>query len=98
MSLSIMSLRLLYPKILENKCVEFNLPLRCHIYLSYTMGFDKIIPQRIQPHHVVIIVIIAMLALCYSIMSHATLMLYDHASMITLQTSLISHALWLPCT
>ena len=34
--------------------------------------------------------------LCYSIMSHATLILYYHTSMLTLHTSLISHALWLP--
>jgi hypothetical protein len=32
----------------------------------------------------------------YSVMSHATLILYCHASMLTLQTSLISRALWLP--
>ena len=31
-------------------------------------------------HHVVIIVMIAMLTLCYSIMSHATLIIYYHAS------------------
>ena len=45
---------------------------------------------------IVIVVIIAMLTLCYSIMSHDTLIFYFHASMLTLQTPLISHALWLP--
>ena len=34
--------------------------------------------------------------LCYSIMSHATLILWYLASMLTLQNSLISQALWLP--
>ena len=33
---------------------------------------------------------------CCSNNSHATLILTYHASMLTLQTSLISHALWLP--
>ena len=50
-------------------------------------------------HHVVIIVIIdiiAMLTLCYSIMLHATLVLFYHASMLAPQNSLISRALWLP--
>ena len=51
--------------------------------------------------HVVInvfIVIMAMLTMCYPIMAHATLILYypDLASMVALQTSLISRALWLP--
>ena len=45
-------------------------------------------------HHVIIIVISAMLTLCYFIMSHATL-IYQ-ASMLTLHTTLISHAFWLP--
>ena len=34
--------------------------------------------------------------LCNSILSHATLILYYHASMLTLQNSVISRALWLP--
>jgi hypothetical protein len=41
-------------------------------------------------HRIVIIVIIVVLTLCYSMMSHATLILYYHASMLTLQTSLVS--------
>jgi hypothetical protein len=34
--------------------------------------------------------------LCYSILSHATPILEYHASMSTLQNSVISRALWLP--
>ena len=34
--------------------------------------------------------------LCSSVMSHATPILQYHASMFTLQNSVISHALWLP--
>ena len=44
-------------------------------------------------HHVVII---AMLISCYFIMSHATLIIFYHASMWTLHNSLTSRALWLP--
>ena len=43
-------------------------------------------------HHTIIIVnivIIAMLILCYSIMSHAALIIFYHASILTLQNSLI---------
>ena len=53
-------------------------------------------------HHVVIIItiiifIIVMLTLCYSIMSHAILILFfDRTSMLTLDISLMSHALWVP--
>ena len=46
-------------------------------------------------HHVIIIVIIVVLTLFRSIMSHATLILYYHASMLTLWTPLRSRALWL---
>ena len=67
------------------------------------MGFHiKTIHQKIETtrlhtlHYSVIVVIIAMSTLSYSIVSHNTLILYDHASMLTLQTSLISRALWLP--
>ena len=52
--------------------------------------------REFKPHartlHATIIVIIAMLTLCYPIMSHATLILYYHASMLTLLTLLISCA------
>ena len=44
-------------------------------------------------HHVVII---AMLTLCHSIMSHATLILFPHAFVLTILKSLIPRALWLP--
>jgi hypothetical protein len=44
-------------------------------------------------HHVVII---AVFTLSYSIISHATLILYYQASMLTLRTSLILHALCFP--
>ena len=50
-------------------------------------------------HHVVINVvnfIIAMLTLCYSMMSHAISIFFYHALMLTLQNLLIFCALWLP--
>ena len=37
-----------------------------------------------------------MLTLCYSILSYFTLILFHYASMLTLQNSLLSRALWLP--
>ena len=39
------------------------------------------------------IVIVVMLTFCYFIMPHATLILFYHASMLTLHNSLISHVL-----
>ena len=64
-------------------------------FLSYIIGFDiKIIHQRIKPHprmhHVVIIVV---LTLWCSIISHATIIFFYHKYMITLQSSSISRAL-----
>ena len=50
--------------------------------LAYVMG------KRIQ--------IVLTSPLCYSIVSHATLILQYHASMLTLRNSVISQALWLP--
>ena len=50
-------------------------------------------------HHIVVIIIIvntAMLTLCYSIMSRATLIFFCQASMLTLHNSSLSRALWLP--
>jgi hypothetical protein len=42
-----MSLLLLYPKTLGNKCAQFKLPPYCHIFLPYIMGFDiKVIHPR----------------------------------------------------
>ena len=104
MSPIVMSLPLLYPKTLGNIFVYFLKPsLLSHFPFMYHGFRIKINHHKIQilshTHHVVIIVtttIIAMLTLCYSIMSHATLILYHHASMLTLYTSLIPHALWLP--
>ena len=50
------------------------LPPCCHISLPYIMGFGIEIIQTMHSHaSIVIIVIIAMLTLCYSIMSHVTL-------------------------
>ena len=63
--------------------------------LNYT---TKEFKPHARTHHVIIIVIIvtiAMLTLCYTIMSHATLVLFYHVSMLTLHNSLISRALWL---
>jgi hypothetical protein len=89
---SVMSLPLLYPKGMD--VLISNLLPCCYISLPYIMGFEiKIIHQRTQTirwyasccHH------------CHycnvDFLSHATLILYYHASMLTLQTSLISHAL-----
>ena len=99
-----MSRLLLYPKPYGMDVLSLSLTPCYHISLLYIMGFDiKINHQRIQTtcshahtHHVdinVIIVIIAMLTLCYSIMLHATLILLYHAFMLTLHNSLTSHAL-----
>ena len=100
-----MSLPLLYLKTLGKGCAQFKSPfLLSHLPLIYH-GFNiKIIHQRIPTtrshtsrcHHCHI-VIIAMLTLCYSIMSHATLIPCYQASMLTLETSLILHALWFTC-
>jgi hypothetical protein len=79
---------------------SFNLNLNpcCQIFLPYIMGFDIEINHQkfkwdVHTHHVVII---AMLTLCYSTMSHVTLTLFHHAFMLTLFKSVISCALWLP--
>ena len=55
--------------------------------------------QKFATHHIVVVVIVVMSTSWYSTMSHATLILYYHASMLTSSTSLISHALswyWTP--
>ena len=45
----------------------------------------------------VIMVVIVMLTLCYSMMSHVTIVTHVyHTFMFTLHNSLISRALWLP--
>ena len=63
---SMMSLPLLHTKTLKNGCAQYKLPPCCHTSLPYIIRFDiKIIHQKIQtPHHVVIIVIITVLASC----------------------------------
>jgi hypothetical protein len=79
---------------------SLNFPPCCHISPPYIMGFhNKEFKPHDRTHHdviIVIIVIIVMLTLCYSKMSHATLILYYHAFMLTLHTFFISHELWLP--
>ena len=101
MSPSQMSLYLLCPKALGKVRPCFQSPSCCHISLPYIMVSDiKVTHQRVQTtfshashwHHV----IIAMLTLCYFITTHATLILYCHACMLTLQISLTSCVLWLP--
>ena len=51
------------------------------------MGFDiKLIHQKFKPHdHTHHVVIIALLILCYSILSYVTLSFYYHASELALQ-------------
>ena len=60
--------------------LHVNLPPCCHISLSCIMGFDikKTTHQNIQTtcSHA-----LGLLTLCYSILSHATLILYYHACM-----------------
>jgi hypothetical protein len=97
-STSLMSLLCLYLEALGKGCSW----CRCHVFLSYITDVDiKIKHKRIETTHshchpLLFIVVIAMLTLCYSIMSHATLIIFYHASMLlTLQKlSFVSHALW----
>ena len=75
-----MSLPLLYPETSGNGCAHFKSPsLLSHFALIYH-GFrsTKEFKPHACTHHVFILVIIAMLTLCYSIMSLATLILYCH--------------------
>ena len=100
---SVMSLPLLHVETLENGCAQFKYPSLlshflpiCHMFLTFKQSTKELKPHT-HVHHDIIIVIIAMLTSCYSTMSRVTLILYYHdASMITLQISLISRALWLP--
>ena len=82
--------------------LNLNLPPCCHISLPYMTCFNiESNHQRNSNHmltHIIIIVITALLTSCYSRMSHAKLILYYRSSMLTLQTSVISCALWLPHT
>ena len=71
-----------------------NLPLCCHISLAYIWGLalgestKEFTPHTCTHHVVIIVIIIAMLTFCYSIMSYTTLILYYHAYMLTLRASL----------
>ena len=81
--------------------LSLNLPPCCYIpshtsQVSTLKQSTKEFKLHVCMHHIIIIVIIGMLALCVSMMSHTTLILYYHTSMLTLHISLISHALWLP--
>ena len=99
MSPSIMPLPLLYLETLGNGRAQLKIASCCHISFLYITHFDirnnpqKKFKPHTRTHHVVVIVILAMLTLCYSIMSHATLVLYYHAFMLTLHASLMSCAL-----
>ena len=95
----LMSLLLLYLETLENACSQFNLTPCCHDSLPYIMVFDikNQATKEFKPHtHMHNVVISAMLTLYCFIISHATLTPYYHASILTLHTSSISRALWLP--
>ena len=95
---SVMSLPLLYSKTIGNGCDQLKCPSLLSHFFSYIIGLYSRINALKNSNHMLtcIIVIFAMLTLCYSIMSHVSLILYYYASMLTLQTSLISYALWLP--
>ncbi len=71
-----------------------------HISLILTLKQStKELKPQVRTHQVDIIVIIiidAMLVLCCSTMSHATLTLSYHTFMLTLHHSLKPRALWLP--
>jgi len=78
--------------------LNLNVP-RCHIFLPFIRGLDsEVILQRIQAtrSHALHFHYCNVDFVFFSIISHATLVLYYHASMLTLHTSLISRALWLP--
>ena len=100
-----MPLLLLYPKTLGTGCSQIKshsllsrFPLMYHRF-SHQSKPPKNLNHYVHTYHVVImivIVIIALLTSCYSIISHVTLILFYHASILTLQNSLISHALWWP--
>jgi hypothetical protein len=88
-SISLMSLLLLYPETLGNGCSQFkSYSLLSCLPPIYIIGFDiKVNHQKNS---------IYMLAhITLSIMSHATLILFYHAFMLTLQNSLVACALWL---
>ena len=85
-----MSLPLLYHEIQGIGCDQFKIL----IIATFTFHISQVLTLKmthckIKPHACVHhVVIIELLTLCYSIIPHATLILYYHASMLTLQTSL----------
>ena len=90
----------LMSKTLENQCSQLkshsslsHFPPICHGFLTFKQTTKELKPHAHTPHVVitVIIVITAMLTLCHSIMSHATLNLFFHVSMLTLHNSLPSY-------
>jgi hypothetical protein len=87
MSLSMMPLPLLYPKTLWDRCVVFKpLSLLSHFPPIYHRFWYQTIHQRFKTAVLtrIIIIIIAVLALCYFTMSHATLILCYHTTVGTL--------------
>jgi hypothetical protein len=91
---------LIYRNPRERICSVY-IPSLLSIYLSYITGFDiKIVHQIIYLNHMLITLsssssssLLQYWHYVISIMSHGTLIIYYHASMLTLQTSSISHAL-----
>ena len=68
-------------------------------HISWALTLSKFFKPHAHTHHIVIIVIVdidAVLTLCYSKMSHATLIFFYHTTILTLQNSLMPRALWLP--
>ena len=65
-------------------------------HISWVLTLKKSSKECKAHSHTHHIVIIAMLTVCHSTMSNDTLISYHHASMLTLQTSVISRALCMP--
>ena len=67
-----------------------------HTSIPYIMGFEftKVFKPHTRKHHTVIFVIIIILLQCWFI----CIILFYHASMLTLPLSSVSHALWLVAT
>ena len=77
-------------------CFEF----KSHSLISYfptiDHGFWHQIKTPYNSGHTFTCIMLSLLTLCFSIMSHATLVFFYHASLSTLRNSLMSSALWLP--
>ena len=86
---SMMSLPLLYPEILEIGCAQCKFPsLLSHFPLIYHGFWHYHNPAKNSNHtlaHITLSLLswLQILTLCYSIMSHVTLILYYHASTFT---------------